>query len=248
MQNPDKNILNIKELYHEEVEITQPECAGLVHEIYIATSKQSKTVFRFSSKECAFNNFYTSQILTKYNIPVPQTGVYKIGKKYCEIYPFIEGLTLHEKLSNNLIDQEQLYSILRQLVNLSLKLYKIPLKEFGRFNSMYRHVSMINNFFQFFQPTLPKLCHTDLTAKNIVIDDNNNVVALLDLDAIMPSHFNIMFGRISFCAKKYGFDETKVYDMYPENVVKNLYKMLDTKKQFNLYNNIMQMYFKLHKR
>lgn len=245
MKNSNYYIRKIKPLYSEKVQISQPCYNGEVRPVYIVKTQTHNTVFRFSEETCAFINFKLSQTLSKYGIPVPQTSVHRISGEYCEIYPFIEGMTLHEKIINNQINTEQLYSVFKQLVELSVKISQIPFEWTDKIHLATCNVFLVNCFFELVQPSMFKLCHTDLNAKNIVIDKDNNVAGLLDLDAVRPSHFNTMFARICLCAKQYGLDENKIIEMYPKDYVKSLYKILDTKKQISLYNNFAKAYCKI---
>ena len=96
----NKYISCVKHFYDKDVKITKPEVAGKTHPVYIAETDAEKTVFRFSSRDCAVANSSNSALLNDYGVPVPQIHIYRINGEYCEVYPLVNGKTLFEKISN----------------------------------------------------------------------------------------------------------------------------------------------------
>lgn len=248
MNKQEKHFIQIKQMYPLATSICKPKITGLVHDIYIVENiNGEKFVCRFSDKRTAEHNIYASELLTKHNIKVPQVSLYKFDDIFCETYKLIEGKTLHEKIITGQISVPQIYTAFKQLIDISIKISDIPMTDLNKITLPNRHFDWVSSFFQFFKQMQPVLCHTDLNAKNVVLDENNNVIALLDLDAVTPSHFNTVFSRLCLCAKQYGIFDNKLFEVYPEKY-KFGTSLWNTKAQISLYSLIVMTYAKLNQR
>ena len=235
-----RDIDNIQALFFSKVNVSEPIDKGGVHQTYIVEEKNGKkSIFRFSSKKTALENIQTSQILRKYNIPVPNIGVYKIGTKFCEIYPFIEGQTLHEK-HNQGLSKEDIEKIYRQIYDICLAISKIPTKEFQHLTTP---VTKTDRLFQIMNLAPLVVGHNDLHDKNILIDDNNNVCGILDLDSISIKPFSIFLVRLFEKASEYGYNIESIKS-FDEKTFNNNNRM-NIKEQTDLYyklRNILNKY------
>ncbi|MBO7645160.1 MAG: hypothetical protein J6S57_02545, partial [Alphaproteobacteria bacterium] len=168
----NKHILKIKQLYPDASEIYRPSVLGCIHDIYIVKKDNDKFVFRFSDEQTAIHNLYVSRLLLKNSIPVPNIEIYNMDSEYCEIYPFIEGKTLHEKYEEQKLSKGQIENIYNQLYDICCRLSKIPTKEFDHLN---RTAAASDRFFQIMNMAPMVVGHSDLHDKNILVDENNNV-------------------------------------------------------------------------
>ena len=244
----NKYISCVKHFYDKDVKITKPEVAGKTHPVYIAETDAEKTVFRFSSRDCAVANSSNSALLNDYGVPVPQIHIYRINGEYCEVYPLVNGKTLFEKISNEQITKEQLYRVFQQMVGFSSKIACIPFKNYNHFCHMNPQVLKAHYMFQLFQPMPLQLSHTDFNMQNTILDENNNIIALLDLDGVTPAHYNTMFGRICLCAKQAGLDVNKICSWYPQVQREDSCVLLGIKPQMKLYCFLMESYTKALKK
>lgn len=231
-----RDIDNIKSLFFDKVKITEPGYPGAVHDVYIVEHKGEKFIYRFSTKKCALQNVRTSQILRNYKIPVPDIGIYKIGTRYCEVYPFIEGKTLFEKSKEGL-SKEQISTIYKQLYDICKKISNIPMKEFEYINGPRTNMDM---FFQFMNIAPRVVGHTDLHDKNILIDDNNNVCGIIDLDGVALRPFALLVLRLFQNAEKYGYTTESIKSFNAE--LYNNKNLLNLTQQANLYDKIKRMF------
>lgn len=240
MKKSDKYISCVKQVCGQNAKITTPAIAEKNHPVYIAETDKKKTVFRFSSQECANANEYSSTLLNRYGIKVPKITVQELNGKYCEIYPYMDGVTLREKLIKKDISKDGLHYVFKQLIDLSVKIADIPIQDGGVFYPQNSRIALLNVFFQAVQPSVSPLCHTDLSLTNVLLDADNNIVGLLDLDGVSMAHFNTMFARICFCAKQCGLNVKDFYNMYPKKYLDASLMLLGLKKQISTYVFLME--------
>ena len=94
MFQKDKQILCIKNIFHDIKSITMPAIQGINHTVYIVKTNDKKYICRFSSPETAQHNFNVSKLLLDNGINVPDVSIHKFQDMYCESYAFLEGKTL----------------------------------------------------------------------------------------------------------------------------------------------------------
>ena len=207
MNKQDEQFLKIKQIYPDSSAIYKPITLGRVRDVYIVEQGNDKYVCRFADSVTMEHNLKISQSLLSHNLPVPQTKVFAFNGEWCETYPFIEGKTLHERLLEGL-KGEKLDNVYRQLIDISYKISEVPYDE--TFNVKMPLLSKIlRKTFAFLNPSETKLVHTDLHAKNVLLDKEDNICAILDLDAIYPEHLSVSDIIIMKDAQTYGYNIQK---------------------------------------
>ena len=238
--NKDQNthILNINQLYPENNSISRPVSKGLIHDVYIVETKyKDKIVCRFSTHKTAKHNLYVSRLVNSNGIQVPDGCLYKFDEEYCETYPFIKGNTLFERINQG-ISEEKLDNIYRQIFDISYTISKIP---YNFDSDLYVPVTakIAKKFFKAFNVSPVALCHTDLNAKNIVLDDQDNVSALLDLDAVYPESMAFALINLAREAHLFGYDIKKMAPLCYKNGIEP--KVFGIKAQAQLYSALKQI-------
>jgi hypothetical protein len=234
MNKKDKYFLSIKQIYPQTISVVKPITAGLVHDVYIAECQDNKYICRFSNEIVAKHNLQVSQILTSYNIPVPKVSIYNCGEHYCETYPFIPGKTLHERILEGLSD-EKLDNVYRQIFDISYKISEIPYENIKPIpvpfvsKILRRSISCLNL-------SQKKLCHTDLHAKNIVLDEQDDVSAILDLDAFSMEPMAVAYFIMLKDSQTYGYDLNRLNETLNKLNIRNI------GTQINIINAATQMY------
>jgi len=94
----------------EYLKIERPKILGKIHDIYIVTCPTQKIVFRFSTEQLAYHNQFASRFLKNTKVKTPNISVYRFDSDYCEVYPFISGKTLYERIQEG-ISKEKLDKI-----------------------------------------------------------------------------------------------------------------------------------------
>ena len=234
MKRQDKHFFYIKKLYPDAISVVKPITVGKVHDVYIAECKNNKYICRFSDKITAEHNLYISKILQKYDIPVPKVSIYDCDDCWCESYPFVEGKTLHERLLEGLSD-EKLDVVYNQIWNLSCKISNIPYNK--KFDAPVPFISKCSRkAISLINLSQKKLCHADLHAKNVILDESDNVRALIDLDSIAPEYLSVAYFTIMKDAVSYGYDINKLKLFYETLNIKKL------RKQIKIFNFVTRIY------
>ena len=220
MRTQDKHFLTIKQIYPDVISVVKPLTLGLVHDVYIAECENSKHVCRFSKEIVAKHNLQISNILKEYNINAPRITIHDCGEYYCETYPFIPGKTMHERLLEGLTG-DKLDNVYKQIFDISYKMENIPYNNISK--TPIPFVSKcIRSIISVLNPSKQKLCHSDLHAKNIILDENDNVSAILDLDAISLEQISVAHFIIMKDAQTYGYDVNKFNGLSKEINVNHL--------------------------
>ena len=231
MRKRDKYFLNIKQIHPDTQAVVKPMILGMVRDVFIAESPNGKYVCRFLDKPVAEHNLQISNILTQHNIPVPKVSIHNCGNYWCETYPFIPGKTLYERILEG-ISCQKLDDIYEQIINMSYKIsdiscsniVNIPVPLTSKFKR--KTLAMLN-------PSQKKcLCHMDLHSKNIVLDENDNLRAIIDLDAfdfepLTVSHLIIL--KDAYC---HGYDIKRIKNTSVQN----------PEIQIKIFNDIAKIY------
>ena len=237
MKTQDKHILTIKTLYPNATNVYKPATPGFVHDVYIVEDNDKKFVCRFSDKATAEHNLYVSKLFQTYNINAPRVSLYKANNQYCETYPFIEGKTFHERLIEGMPTENQ-GKVYKQLLEMSFKIAEIqnytipPLAE-------SLTVSLSKKIFKILNPNSSVLSHTDLHAKNVILDESDNVRAIIDLDAVSPEPLIFTLVVLARDTYIYGFDSNKLVEMYGNRKEPN---RLSPKAQIKIYAFLRNIY------
>ena len=213
MDTDKKHLAHITKIYPNAINVLKLPIDGLVHDIYIVQNNNGKKfVCRFSTPDIAYHNEVISKLLSVHGINVPNVSLYKTGAEYCETYPFISGKTLHERLIDG-IPEKQKDKIYQQLFDISNRISQIPYTN---------HTKHKDGFSQQVKTNIAKrinhgsvlLCHNDLQAKNVILDENDNVFALVDLDSVYPEHNAFSLIQMMQNAHNYGYNINKMRPMY----------------------------------
>ena len=234
MKKQDKHFLTIKQIYPDVISVTQPITVGKIHDIYIAETNRQKYVCRFSNEIIAKHNLEASQILTSFNIPVPKVSIYDYGEYYCETYQFIPGKTLHERILEGLSD-EKLDNVYRQIFDISYKIAEIPCENIKPIPMPFVS-KVLRQTIATFAPSQKKLCHTDLHAKNILLDKQDNVRAILDLDAFSMEPMTVAYFIMLKDSQTYGYDLNRLNETLNKLNIRNI------GTQIKIINTATQMY------
>ena len=236
MNKKDLQISEIKKIYPKTKDVFKLDTAGgYIHDIYVAINQnEEKFICRFSPKNTAIHNLYASKLLTSYNINVPHVSLHKSGKEYCETYPFIKGKTFYERINEG-ISKEKQADIYMQMLNVACKISQIPYDCKVR-PSVCLTYKIAGTFFNSLNFSDFVLCHTDLHAKNVILDEQDNLFALLDLDAVFPEYMAFALITLIKDAQMQKCDATEIIKLCEEKYV--LPKFMGIEKQSKIYSNM----------
>lgn len=216
-----------------------PAIQGLNHTVYIVKTNDKKYICRFSSPETAKHNFNVSKLLLDNSINVPDVSIHQFQDMYCETYAFLAGKTLHERILEGVAD-DQKNKIYEQLYDLLCKIASIQYdsKKVNSHENIF--AKMTDKLFSLANPHDKKvLAYADLNVKNILLDQDDNVCALIDLDSIDERNFSFGFVSMMSCAKSAGYIPKELVKKYLATRQKT---RVNIQKQIQLYNFLVYLY------
>lgn len=235
-----KQILYIKNIFHDVKSITIPVVQGFVHKVYIVKTKENKKyICRFSNQITAQHNFYVSKLLISNNIKAPEISLHKFEDIYCETYPFLEGDTLYQRLLVG-ISPTKIDKIYQQLFDLLCKISDLKYDSKSVCSHENILAKMANKFFCVANPQEKNvLTPIDLNPKNILLDKDDNVCALLDLDSIDKRNFSYSFVSMMSWAKTSDYIPQDLIEKYSSTHPK---PNINIRKQIQIYNFLVRLY------
>lgn len=140
-------------------------------------------------KDCNISNF----VREKMNIHSPNMKIYKIDNKCFSIHKKISGKSLAEKFKY--LSHQEKEKIAQQLANIFYKMHSYNVKNIDE-KYKYNYVSFLKQMIKIANNYDMKLfeslfndnnnknnlvfAHNDINVGNIIIDDDNNIVAIID--------------------------------------------------------------------
>ena len=239
MDKKDKHIYAIKQIYKNAESISGVNIAGYIHDVYIVKDSGQKYICRFSDKITAQYDLHISKLLLSNNICVPNISVHKFQDLYFETYNFISGKTFHERIIEGISDESK-DRIYKQLFNLSVKISKIPYRPIKSPNESVWLKCLRSLFHTINAHEKRTLCHFDLHTKNVILDNNDNVMALIDLDSINLYKPTFAFVSMMAHAKRHGYQSNELIKEYEKTIKKK--PIISVQSQVNIYYYILCFY------
>ena len=219
-----------------------PAVPGFAHAVYIVKTTDNKYICRFSNKATAKHNLNISKLLLSRNIKVPDVSVHEFEDLCCETYPFIDGKTFYERMLEGITDKEK-DKIYEQLFDLSHKIASVQYdsKSVNSHENIFAKTA--EKMFAFVNPHEKKaLAYADLNTKNVLLDKNDNVCALLDLDSVDERNFSFGFVSMMCSTKTGGYFSKKTVEKYTLTHPKS---RLSMQKQIQIYNCLIWLYINI---
>lgn len=220
-------------VYPDATGIHTPRLLGSLNNVLMAETGSGERVFKFSDKDLVIKNAKVSYLYNKYQIPVPQITPQYYKDLCFEDYEKISGTTLYEAIKDG-IGADQVKSVYRQVVDLLYKMEKIHPDALGNGNMHAAHtiaakhtikthglligqmvwatVYLANNNSR--DKFSKGIYHFDLSPKNILISDDGQLKALLDMDSVGICSFPFAFGMLAARYQQYGMDITDLFKYY----------------------------------
>ncbi len=189
-----------------------------------------KYIFKFSHKETSKRSSKISQILLKYDINVPDIKSYTYQNVNFMSYPYICGETFHQK-SYHMSDDDY-NKVANDLAQIIKKIRAIPLTEFRDvesidihnkilFSDNYVNIFLKRAFFWLNNIGDKNPHHCDLHSKNILLNPDNSIKAIIDLEGVYISNYRFFmfnFYRTPEDRKLFGLIRDKKYELPETNL------------------------------
>lgn len=190
------------------------------------------------------HNENVSKVLTKHGFNVPKTQVIKINSEFCEVYPFIEGTTLFERSLNHDISPEKIRKIYKQMIDILYELRTIPCyeinEEYDKCQPLLHRI--VHEYFKDINQSKNTVCHYDLTDKNILLDNQNNICGILDLDSVIKGSFELSLIRLAVESFHQGLDLKDIYILCSLRFDHNFRYLENYVKKYVFYRNIYWLF------
>lgn len=211
--------------------IAQPDVPGSLRSVFIVKSVDGSFVCKFNHRELAVKNAVAGNSLRIRGITAPNIGIYNYNNYWMEVYPMIPGKTLYEYIGDGLSD-EQIKHVYKNIVDVFAKMDSIDVSVLRDTQYKYSYqvaktnISDANNatFGSLFAGAVRLMnngtagdigvYHCGITPKNVLLDDNGNFKALIDLDEVAIADKNYAFAMMAAKYQKMGYNITDLIDYY----------------------------------
>ncbi len=238
----------------DAVSVCKPDVRGTNSRIFIVTnSAGDRRVFRFNTRPVAHRNHDIGLVLAAHGINAPRVQLHLYKGQYFESYPYIGGKSMAEAISGNL-SQGQILDMYAGIATKMRELSEIPLRDFETIGNKDCHAVAKSNFMnkrpspilgtivkwgtQILNIGDKSVCHCDLTPGNIMMDKDNNISAILDLNAISIANINFSAAITGNALAKYQLSPDDFYgvchDVMPYEI---------NQKKIKLASAVLNFYF-----
>ena len=185
-------------------------------------------IYKISDSNTSFRNLMLAQILLEKDIAVPDSKVFISGGKYFERYEILQGRPLSNAIMDNSLTKDEIEKVLYDMIACDYKISKIDVSKQNFANQLILSARRKNHHTKDFGKFIAKvlyvlnkaqekhgriaLHHADLNPSNVLLDDNGNFKALLDLDSLALCNEYTMLSQILFLWPNLSLD--KVVEIY----------------------------------
>lgn len=227
--------------------IRQPEICGNVAKIFFADVSNETYVYRFTDEYFIRRNNKISQLLTRYDVPAPQTTIHCYMETLFEKYKYCPATTLRERINAGM-RHDEIFDVYKDTLRIQYKISKIDISELSDVSNTYYHSIYSKHRLKQLPPIVSNIAsaiifalsrsgkmhlfHNDLNPGNILVSNDNRVSYLLDLDGINISNteFSLIRTIQSYPDLKYNelldFYEDLTHQKLPKVKILTMLKLL----------------------
>lgn len=213
--------------------VQQPVVRGS-NKVMIAETTDEKLVFKFTAAEIARRNEQIGIELHRSALPVPKSSVATHNIYHFEVYPYIQGKTLFQRVGEGM-NFSKINNVYEEMIDLVNSMSEIATASFDTIDFKYFHDitranlartsnpivgNIVSTAVRFMNSGEQGIYHFGLTPKNILLDNNDKLIALLDLDEVAIGNENYMFGTMLEAYKRLGGNAKYLFDAY-ERITNN---------------------------
>ncbi len=227
--------LQVFNAIHETIpyvhKVSRPNVPGSLGSVYIAKSIDGNFICKFNHKELAQKNELVSKALMSCGITIPEIKLYNYHDQWMEVYPMLPGKTLYEHIGNGL-SRNKVQSIYHDIVDAIIKMNSLsPEKleglKYSKIGKVAKsNITDTNNSF------IATVCsgviymvnkcdqkdkgiyHCGITPKNVILTDEGELMAILDLDEAGIADKNYAFGMMVAKYQQLGYNIFDLIDYY----------------------------------
>lgn len=218
--------------FHGVIDIRYPNMRGAHNNVLFVKTNEGDYTTKFISHDMALKNSAAARLMSAHGIPVPESRILNCGDAWIERYPLIPGKTLHEQVRIGM-SEEQIRRAYEDILTHFVAMENIPISKFvvaaktrEVHNMAYENVKATNGTVMatVMRPLAylancgrsrnTALLHSDITPKNVIVDENGRLVSFLDLDGVTLCNRSYAFAVMADKWRELGFNPTELYDKY----------------------------------
>lgn len=221
---------NIGRIYPGTIDIKSPDVCGAQNNVFFVHTKYGNFVVKFSYQDLARKNMVVSNLLAELDIPAPRIHIGHIDGQWYETYPLIPGQTLHQAIGNGLA-RNQISQVYNDIMVYFRNMDSIPARTLD--NQACRHAHQVAQYnirntngggaAKIFSSLVRLLnvgkqqdmgvYHCDITPKNVLVTENGDFRAFLDLDSVALCNRNFAFSAMAAKYEQLGMQVQYLYDI-----------------------------------
>ena len=218
--------------FHGVINIRYPNVRGAQNNVLFVKTNEGDYAAKFINRDMALKNSAAARLMSARGIPVPETRIFNCNGTWIERYPLISGKTLHEQVRTGMSD-EQIRRAYEDILTHFVAMENIPVERFvtdaksRKFHDMaYENIKITNGTVMatFMRPLTylancgrsrnTVLSHSDITPKNVIVDENGRLVSFLDLVGVTWCNGSFAFAVMADKWRELGFNPKELYDKY----------------------------------
>lgn len=208
---------------------TTPDVSGTQNNILFAVVDDKEMVFKFGDKELVEKNEAVSKLYNIRQIPVPRIVARNQNDLYFEEYEKIQGRSLFEAMKRGMQDEqvkqvyqdilvcfEKMSRIAPSYINSNLKSTVHEVAKINIRNVNGEKVAQIFKFLVYMMNIFGRkgLYHSDITPKNIIVDNKGHFLGFVDVDSVNICSKNFAFATMAAKYKEMGFNPSELLADY----------------------------------
>ncbi len=236
-------------------DICQPRIQGSLRSVFIVKSADGDFICKFNHREMAIKNATVASVLLDHGVPAPQISVHNYKEFWFELYPMIRGQTLYEYVGQgmNYIKMQHAY---KSLVDGFARMDEINVSALNDLKYKYTHQVAKQNITDTNNRIMANVFsgavrlmnrgtnahmgvyHCGITPKNVVLNENADLMGLLDMDEVSIADRNYAFAMMAAKYQQFGYDvmdlvnyyELKTGNELDHNKIKNISNLINAGK------------------
>ncbi|MDE6570981.1 MAG: aminoglycoside phosphotransferase family protein [Alphaproteobacteria bacterium] len=219
----------IYQIHSGIIRIRRPNITGAQNNVFFVETRDEQFVVKFNVEDLVTKNLGASQLYARHDIPVPELHIGHVRGQWYETYPCIPGTTLFEAIGHGM-PASRIRRIYGRVIREFAKMDEISPRALARYRCKYAHQVTLYHVRNSNSATLATIAdpivrglnmghernmgvyHLDITPKNIVVDDFDNIT-FLDMDSVAICNRNFALGAVATKYQGLGLDVQELYDM-----------------------------------
>ena len=208
-----------------------PEIQGSQNNVLFADINNKTFVFKFNTLEQIQKNIYVSNIYKTHHIPCPNIKFGEHNGIFFEEYESLPGIPFYKAIANGMpeckikqVYDEILYHIktMRQItIPQTLCFRNLHAHQFAKEHTTNVNNALIGQICMALVYSVnvgPKsdisLYHSDITPKNTIVSPDGHLVGFIDIDSVVISNINYIFGMMCANYIQHGYDINELITKY----------------------------------